>query len=406
MRILALLKNGDPKYKGRLCFFLASYFFVLFNYPLVRAASTTMFFEEFGAKSSPVAWLWTIFILAITVAIFNKFQSRHSVQKVFLVASILSTALFSLSTIGFSLHVKYATYISFIWKEICIVLQVHLLLAYANNFFQKKDFRFIIGPLGAIGSIGGILGGLLTTYISREWGTTSVSWFSLFFVFVPAILFVYTPVLNREDDRLLDESPVASLNTTEIRNYVFHLALIVMLSQFVINIADFRFNLSFEKNILISNERTAYLGLIYTWTNFISLILQFICLPIILPRISEKSLHLFIPISYFFCLLGLIFLGDSILLPVAFFYVYLKASDYSLFSGGKELLYQPLSSKQKYGTKYLTDMLTYRFSKAVIAVVLIYLQSSSILNMMMACFLFIWLVLVVRIFGIHRRIFK
>lgn len=53
MKILHALLTGDDRYKGHLKFFLLSYFFVLFNYPLVRAASTTMFFEEFGAKSSP-----------------------------------------------------------------------------------------------------------------------------------------------------------------------------------------------------------------------------------------------------------------------------------------------------------------------------------------------------------------
>jgi AAA family ATP:ADP antiporter len=117
-------------------------------------------------------------------------------------------------------------------------------------------------------------------------------------------------------------------------------------------------------------------------------------------------LHLSIPISYLILSLGLFFAGGNILVMTTGFYVYLKASDYSLFSGGKELLYQPLLPEQKYGAKYLTDMLVYRASKAMIAAVLIYLQSSSILNMMMVGFLLLWLVLVIRIFGIHRRLFN
>ncbi len=405
MRILQLFKNGDPKYKGHLCFFLVSYFFALFNYPLVRASSITMFFDEFGAKSSPVAWVWTVLVLALTVALFNKLQARYSVQKVFLTASLLSTLLFALSAYGFAAQIRYSTYISFIWKEICIVLQVHLLLGYANNFFRKEDFKFVIGPLGAVGSLGGIFGGMLTTYIGREWGTSNVAWISLIFVLAPGIFFMFTPYLSRGEAKVTHESPVASLNTPEVRKYVFYVAAIVMLSQFIINIADFKFNLSFEKTILLSDQRTAYLGSVYAWTNVISMVFQFVCLPFLLPRIAEKSLHLFIPISYLFCLLGLFLFGEYLLLTVAFFYVYLKASDYSLFSAGKELLYQPLSGSQKYGAKYLTDMLVYRFSKALIAAVLIYVQSSSILNMMMALFILIWFVLVIRIFGIHRSLF-
>ena len=406
MRIFEILRSDDPQYKGHLWFFLSSYFFVLFNYPLVRASATTIFFEEFGAKSSPIAWLWTVLFLSVSIFIFNRFQSSHSVQKVFFVVSLLSSALFAISILGFSAGVKYSSYIAFIWKEICIVLQVHLLLAYANNFFHKNDFKKIIGPVGAVGSIGGILGGILTSYISKRWGTNTVSWFSLFFVFLPGLIFLKTPVLRKIDEIKKNISPMATLNTRDVRLYVFHIALIVMLSQFVINIADFKFNIAFEQSILASADRTAYLGSIYTWTNFISLILQFALLPFLLPRISERSLHFFIPVSYLFLLLGLFISGGELLLSVAVFYVYLKASDYSLFSGGKELLYQPLLPQQKYGAKYLTDMLVYRLSKALIAAVLIYLQTSSILNMMMTGILAVWLFLVFRTFGIHRRLFS
>ncbi len=403
MRIFELLKSDDPRYKGHLPAFLFAYFLVVLNYPLIRAASTTMFFEEFGAKSSPIAWLWTVVVLSFTIFLSNRFQKTHTIQKVFLLVAGISSAIFALSILGFTAKIPFATYLSFIWKEICIVLQVHLLLAYANNFFHKADFKFIIGPVGAVGSVGGILGGLLTTYLSKEVGTTAVAWVGIIFVFLPGLLFLKTPILHKEEDHKT-RSPMASLDSAAVKSYVFHLALIVMLSQFIINIADFKFNLSFEKAISDSSERTAYLGSVYTWTNFVSLLFQFIVLPMLLPRIKERTLHLFIPLSYFISLSALVATGGEILFGAAIFYVYLKASDYSLFSGGKELLYQSLKPEQKYGAKYLTDMLVYRFSKALIAAVLIYLQSSSILNMMMTGFLLLWVFLVIRVFHIQKRI--
>jgi AAA family ATP:ADP antiporter len=404
MKILDVLKSYDSKSRGHLWFFFTAYFFSLFNYPLVRAASTTMFFEAFGAKSTPVAWLWTVLVLTFSILVFNKIQAKLSVQKVLLWVSILSAVFFAISTFGFQSGFKEYAYISFIWKEICIVLQIHLLLAYANNYFKKEDFKSVIGWIGAVGSLGGVLGGLATTFISKNWGTLPVSWFSLFFVLLPALLFLYTPVLRKSEDGSKPLSPLATLNTKEVRTYVFYIGLIVMLSQFVINIADFKFNLSFEQSIALSSERTAYLGSVYTWTNLLGFIFQVICLPFLLPRISEKSLHLFIPGIYLVFALGMILAGGNIFILTAGFYIYLKASDYSLFSGGKELLYQPLKPEQKYGAKYLTDMLVYRCSKAMIAAVLIYLQSSFILNMMMVGFLILWLILVIRIFGIHRRL--
>jgi AAA family ATP:ADP antiporter len=406
MKLFELLRSDDPKYKGHLWIFLVAYFFVLFNYPLVRAASTTIFFEAYGAKSSPIAWLYTVVVMTFSILVFNKFQAKHTVQKVFFGASFVSTIIFGIASFGASAGIKSLSYVSFIWKEICIVMQVNLMLAYANNFFRKEDFKKIVGPVGAVGSAGGLLGGVLTTYISKGWGTHYVSWISLIFVLLPAILFLFTPKLATEahNDK---QSPMSTLDTADIKKYIFHIALIVMLSQFVINIADFKFNLLFEKSIFISSERTAYLGTIYSWTNLLSLVFQCIFLPLLLPRISERSLHLYIPVSYLvLTLITMVSTGGNILPLTAGLYIYLKASDYSLFSGGKELLYQPLRPEQKYGAKYLTDMLVYRTSKALIAAVLIYLQSSFILNVMMVGLLCTWAVLVIKIFGIHRRLFN
>ncbi|WP_408098856.1 MFS transporter [Peredibacter sp. HCB2-198] len=405
MNILQILKSDDPRFKGHLWFFLGAYFLVLFNYPLVRAASTTMFFEDFGAKSTPLAWLWSVAFLIVSVFLCNHLQARHSVHKVFFWASSFTTALFGLSVLGFVSGIKQLTFLSFIWKEVYIVIQIHLLLAYANTYFRKDEFKMIVGVVGAAGSLGGVLGGLLTSYLSHKWGTVFVAWFSLIFIFSPAVLFFYTPDLAAKNNEK-PVSPMKSLKGKDIKEYVFIIAVVVMLSQFIINIADFKFNLAFEAAIPDSASRTGYLGWIYTWTNLLTFILQFLCMPLLLPRISEKTLHLFIPVSYLILTMGLILSGGTMLLPLAGFYIYLKASDYSLFSGGKELLYQPLTPEQKYGAKYLTDMLVYRASKALIAAVLIYLQSSFILNMMMISFLLVWLILVIKLFGIHRKLFS
>jgi AAA family ATP:ADP antiporter len=179
----------------------------------------------------------------------------------------------------------------------------------------------------------------------------------------------------------------------------------VALAQFIINIADFKFNLAFEAAVPTSDLRTAYLGTIYTWTNGLTFLFQFLILPLVLPRVSERNFHLFIPVSYLFSIVALLLGAEIGLLPVAMLYIYFKAADYSFFSAGKEILYQPLEGPQKYGAKYLTDMLVYRSSKASIAVILIYLQSALILDMMMGVFLLIWLVVVIKLFDLHRKLF-
>jgi AAA family ATP:ADP antiporter len=404
MSFFSLIKKNDPSFKKNLGFFFLAYFLVLFNYPLIRASTTSLFFEAYGAKSSPAAWAWAVVFLSVSIFICNRLQKSRNVQKVFMFASLFSALIFFGGNLSHLQENKIFAYLSFIWKEICIVIQVHLLLGYANNYFKKEDFKYLVGPVGAIGSLGGILGGLLTSYLSTHYGTRAVLDVGVLFVLLPFFSFLGTQNIQSVQEQ--KNSPVSSLNTPELRRYVLLICGMVASAQFIINIADFKFNLAFEKVIPTSDLRTAYLGDIYTWTNALTFLFQFLILPFLLPRLSEKKLHLFIPLSYMLCLLLMNLGGHIGLWPIAGLYVYFKAADYSFFSAGKELLYQPLASAQKYGAKYLTDMLVYRASKASIAVLLIYLQSSFILDMMMGAFLLIWLLIVVKLFGLHQKLFN
>jgi AAA family ATP:ADP antiporter len=404
MKFLALLKTSDRDFKKNLSFFFISYFFALFNYPLIRASTTSLFFEAYGAKSTPPAWAWAVVFLSGSIYLCNRLQKSRSVQLVFTIASILSAVIFLLGSLSFFNGNNLFAYFSFIWKEICVVIQIHLLLGYANNYFDKKIFRLLVGPVGAVGSLGGILGGLLTSKLSSYGGTLMVLQVGVAFVIMPIIFFLLTKKVQASDEKA--KSPIASLDTPVIRKYVFYICAMVALAQFIINIVDFKFNLAFELAVPTADLRTAYLGNIYAWMNGLTFVFQFFLLPFILLRVSERNLHLFIPLSFLLCLVALMLSPQVGLIPIASLYIYFKAADYSFFSAGKEILYQPLDGPQKYGAKYLTDMLVYRSSKALVAVVLIYLQSSAILDMMMMAFLFIWLLVVVKLFGLHRKLFQ
>jgi AAA family ATP:ADP antiporter len=405
MKFSDIWKKSDSAFRKNLLIYLASYFLVLFNYPLIRASATSFFFEAFGAKSSPVAMFVSVFFLAFAIMVCNRIQINATVQRVFFLASIVSGFLFIVGTLGFLGRINVFSYVPFVWKEIYIVLQVHLLLAYGNTFFTREELKHLIGPIGAAGSLGGILGGILTSYLSKEWGTNSVMWTGVAFIFLPAVLFLFSrPVIAKTDEKKV--SPLRSLDTAGIKKYVFYVALVVFLTQFVINIADFMFHLEFERSITSSQERTAYLGRLYSLTNLLTLVFQMALLPYILPRVSERNFHLFIPISYAISIALMLTVSGIGLLPIAALFTYLKAADYSLFSSGKEILYQPLQPQQKYGAKYLTDMLVYRAGKAVVALVLIYLQSSSILNMLMFIFLGLWVFLIIKLFQLHRQLFS
>ncbi len=382
-----------------------AYFLVLFNYPFVRASSTTLFVEVFGAKASPQGWLVAVLLLLVAVGVSNKLQARLGFHRAFGIISVFSVLIFAASLWLHTSGVGAGSFIAFAWKEVYIVLQVHLLLAYANSWLKRQEFLRWVGPLGAIGSIGGVAGGLATSWMARQEGTLATMILGLVFVLLPALFCL--PLDRIEGTEVQTEkknSPLSSLNTVALRRYVFSVAGIVALSQVVINIADFQFSLVFEAALQEASARTAYLGEVYTATNALTLAMQVLVLPLLLRSMKERTLHLLIPLSYLLCLFA--GLNASALMASAVFYTYLKASDYSFFSAAKELLYHPLQPYQKYGAKYLTDMLVYRASKAFIAGVLIYFQSPTMLNGVTIAALVAWIGLVIQAFRQHRRLFN
>lgn len=383
-----------------------SYFFVLLNYSVVRAACTTIFIETYGAKSSPIGWLLAIAILMLAVSASNRLQAKIGFHLTFVAVSLVSVAVFLFSYIAWVQGLREGAMALFAWKEVYIVLQVHLLLAYANSWLGKQDFLRWVGPIGAMGGLGGTLGGFLTSFVAKNYGTEWTLYVGLVLVALPALgaaLLAHIPGSAATVEKGV--SPLSSLDTDLLKRYVWSIAFITAMSQFVINIADFQFSLIFERSIANSAERTAYLGNVYTITNGLTLVMQLVVLPLGLRYVSERSLHLFIPISYILCLVLGLGTGAGALLTVSSLYVFMKASDYSLFSSAKELLYHPMKPLQKYGAKYLTDMVVYRAAKAIIAVVLLYFQTPLLLNGMMISFMGIWLVMVIVTFKQHRKLF-
>ncbi len=185
-----------------------------------------------------------------------------------------------------------AAYFMFAVKEAYIVLLIHLVLAYANATFSLEQVKRLYGPLGAVGAIGGILGGQATSFLSSQGNAVP---FIAGLICIVASLIIFWPA---EDVQLTKKerqevSPLRSVKN--VRTYVLLIAGVVALSQWVIFIADLQFNILFENAFETKAERTSYLGNLYASINGVSLAIQFLLVPWLLPRVSAKKIYLAIP---------------------------------------------------------------------------------------------------------------
>ncbi|MFW5879908.1 MAG: hypothetical protein ACOCUV_03700 [bacterium] len=404
-KIIVTSKNLSASDRKNLYILFFSYFLILFTYPFLRATTTALYIETFGAKATPVVWFLSVFALTVIISIYNKIQKYIGVQNLFSITSALSALIFIAALYLVNSGFSSMAYVLYIWKEIYIVMLVHMALGYANNFLTIDQAKIFFGPIGACGSIGGIIGGIVTAKLSDNWGIDVSIIVASAVLFVNALVFHLTRRLKIEiRDEHKKPSPIGALKGAG--KYVMVIAIIIALSQFVINIANLQFNFLFEEIVPSVDKKASYLGTLFSLINGITLIVQLVVLPIVLSKFSSKVIHLFIPVFYF----GLISLGLGVgaqfLWSVAGTFILLKGFDYSLFSMSKEILYYPLSPLQKYGAKYLADMLVYRLAKALMSLVLIYYQDLKLLTIAMLGFLVMWFVMVFQLFKLQKTIEK
>jgi AAA family ATP:ADP antiporter len=403
MSIKTIWKNLSPEFKKNTLLVFLAYFFLLFSYPLIRSATGSLFLEFYKAKNMPLSWLIAIITLSGTILLCNKIQFKKGVHFVYSLISLFSFIFFIIGLILYNNGWGQMSMYLSIWKEIYIVITIHLLVGYCASFFSIDEAKVLYGPLCAVGSLGGVLGGELTSIIAKSAGTNYVLILGAVLIFIASLIFnktsSYGSQLFKKEENL---SPLSSIKP--IKNFVFLLALIIAITQFMISIADLKFNLVFEQMIASTDDRSAYLGWLHSRINLVSLIIQVITVPILLQYFKEKTLHFFIPLFYVGLYLAASFFEGGMLFSIAGVFIILKATDYSLFTVIKELLYLPFTRSQKYGIKYITDMLVYRCAKAIIAIVLIYFQSFYFLDISYYVFGTLWVIVLFFLFRSQKSV--
>jgi AAA family ATP:ADP antiporter len=396
---LEFLNSLTPEIKRNGFFIFLTYFFALFSYPLARSSTGAIFYDSYTSNEYSFATFISVVALIFIISVSNKLQKKIGIHKLYSAIGVLTILSMLMCFFLYQMGFNSFAYALFAIKEVYIVLLIHLCLAFSNAYFSMEQVKRLYGPLGGAGSIGGIVGGQLTSSLAKGYGTNIVLFTSLVIILMTTIAFYQTKSAKlKEDKEVKDKNPLESIEG--IRKYVFLIALIVALTQFVIFIADLQFNIVFEKVVETKNERTAYLGQIYKYVNVVTLFLQFVILPFLLMRVQIRSIFFFIPILYLALIFGGLSLGAGALFAVAGVYISMKATDYSIFAVAKEVMYHPLESTQKFGAKYITDIFVYRTSKALIAFVMSFfaVKQMGSLNTLQAGFIIIWLFVIFLLF--------
>lgn len=339
--------------------------FLLCGYEFIRAVSTSLFVESYGAENLPRAMVAVPPSLMLLLYVYGMLLSRLGATRTLAITSLLSGALIFGCYLALSRGVHFASAILYVFREAYIVIIVEQFWSFVNSTLTPAQSKRINGPFCAVASVGSVVGGELVARWAEPLGTQTLLLFTAGSL-VPATIFSAIAYrLAGEPKPTLEEAGGRrghlGARTLFSSRYLVILALLILSTQVVSTVLDLRFNGLVEIARPDIDTRTAFYGTFYSVLGGSAAVLQLIVVPLALRFISVRVIHLGIPMVHL--LSGLTLTLRPSLRTGVLAYLLFKALDYSLFRAAKELFYMPRSYDERYRAKQLIDSFGYRFGK-------------------------------------------
>lgn len=339
--------------------------FLLCGYEFIRAVSTSLFVESYGAENLPRAMVAVPPSLMLLLYVYGILLSRLGATRTLAITSLLSGALIFGCYLALFRGVHFASAILYVFREAYIVIIIEQFWSFVNSTLTPVQAKRINGPFCAVASVGSMVGGILVSRWAEPLGTQTLLLFTAGSL-VPATIFSAIAYrLAGEPKPTLEEAGGRrghlGARTLFSSRYLVILALLILSTQVVSTVLDLRFNGLVEIERPDVDTRTAFYGTFYTVLGGSAAVLQLIVVPLALRFISVRVIHLGIPMVHL--LSGLTLTLRPSLRTGVLAYLLFKALDYSIFRAAKELFYMPRSYDERYRAKQLIDSFGYRFGK-------------------------------------------
>ena len=339
--------------------------FLLCGYEFIRAVSTSLFIEAYGAVNLP----WVMFAVPpstfLLLYVFGRILSRIGANRALLLTSLLSAGLIGGSYILLLRGVALAAAIIYVFREAYIVLIIEQYWSLVNSTLSFEQARRINGPFCGIASLGAIAGGLLVRQLASPLGSELLLLFAAASLLPAAVCSGVAYTLAGEPKPSVEEAGgkkghigIAILFRSR---YLVLIGLLILTTQTVSTVLDLRFNGLVEIEKVDADERTAFYGSFYAGLNTVALLLQFLAVPLILRFVPLRTVHLGIPAVHLLTC-AILTIAPSLRSGATAFLLF-KALDYSIFRAGKEIFYIPLSFDARYRVKQIIDTFGYRTAK-------------------------------------------
>ncbi|NGX57004.1 MAG: hypothetical protein K1060chlam5_01260, partial [Candidatus Anoxychlamydiales bacterium] len=179
------LLNFSAKEKSFILSVCLSVFFISCDYAIIRPASTSIFLSYYTSKLFPYCWMLAIPINLLIIYIYNKLLLKYGSLKTFFIF-ILSIILMHIASALLIEKFHFMTFLQFIFKDVYILLSFKQVWSLIHSTIDTSKAKFLYGLMFGIGSLGSVLGGLISALFAVKIGSHNLFLFS-----VPIYLLVF-----------------------------------------------------------------------------------------------------------------------------------------------------------------------------------------------------------------------
>jgi AAA family ATP:ADP antiporter len=309
----------------------------------------------------------------------------------------------------------------YLFGDLFVTSMVLVFFSLLNDSFSPKTSKLTYGLIGTGGVLGGFFGSAIVAKQSFLADTSSSVLLALGLLLVVMLIEIFATHITQRRPVLDFESTATSplpeggayahamegLRLTVRSPYLRWVAGIVIFYEITSIVVDFQFTSSVIQWVPASDYK-AYFAAVYSFSNFAALVVQVFLTGWVIKRWGIAVALCVLPISV---LIGSM---SYLLFPILIFGSLLNTFDYafaySIHQTSKELLYVPISRREKYEAKAFIDTFWLRFSKGF-AVILVYFASIWLsgpavrwFSLLLILIMFAWVTLGLLAGNYHHRL--
>ena len=351
----------------------AYFFCVLSSYYILRPVREMV--SSSGPETIPYLFIGTFVTMIFATTIFGWVASRYPRRTflpwvyLFFISNILIFWVVFSRIIGAGDEYVWMGRAFFVWISVFNLFVVSVFWSFMADIYTREQGRRLFGFITSGGSIGALLGGLVTSRVVVDIG------FQNLFPISAAMLLVAVFCISRlkrwvhrehedeieltvESDKPLGGSPFAGITHVLASKYFLGIAVSSVIAS-LLGTALYMFAAELVNDaITTADERTRFFSNMNNWQNALALLIQMFAVKQVVTRFGiGRSLVLFPIVTIVgFAVLAL----DPTLMAVAVLTVVRRALGFGFTKPSTDMLYSVVTPEEKYKAKNFIDTAIYR----------------------------------------------